>query len=73
MTPAQSRAARALIGWSRRDLQDASGVSAETIRNIEMGKTPNALTLEKLLKAYTEQGLEFINSDLAQGVVFRAI
>jgi hypothetical protein len=61
------------LGWSRRHLQDASGVSAETIKKHRDGHTPNALTLEELLKAYAVQGIDFINSDLAQGVVLRAI
>jgi DNA-binding XRE family transcriptional regulator len=32
MTPAQLRAARALLGWSREDLAKKAGVSDETIK-----------------------------------------
>ena len=35
LTPAQLRAARALLGWSREDLADKSGVGAETVKNLE--------------------------------------
>lgn len=38
LTPAQSRAARALINWSQPKLATASGVSVSTIRDFETGK-----------------------------------
>lgn len=38
LTPAQSRAARALINWSQPQLAKASSVSVSTIRDFETGK-----------------------------------
>jgi DNA-binding XRE family transcriptional regulator len=36
LNPAQCRAARGHLGWTREDLATASGVSVETIKNFEM-------------------------------------
>jgi DNA-binding XRE family transcriptional regulator len=38
ISPAQLRAARALLDWSRADFGTASGISPETIRNIETAR-----------------------------------
>jgi transcriptional regulator with XRE-family HTH domain len=47
MTPAQLRAARGLLNWSRKELNAASGVSVDTLKNIETGKfTPQKTTTE---------------------------
>lgn len=70
MTPAQLRAARGLLHWSRKDLSAASGVSAETLRNIETGKfVPQETTTEKLLSTLAAHGVELIGSRYVQGVV----
>jgi DNA-binding XRE family transcriptional regulator len=46
IAPAQLRAARALLDWSRADCGTASGVSPETIKNIEKERfQPGADTL----------------------------
>lgn len=39
MTPAQCRAARALINWSQEALAERAGVSVTSIRNFERGAT----------------------------------
>jgi transcriptional regulator with XRE-family HTH domain len=62
LTPAQLRAARALIGWTREDLADASGVFANTIRNFEHGiSDPKLSTLHKWRRALETAGVEFID------------
>ena len=36
LTPAQLRAARALVGWSRETLAEKAGVSAQTVTGFEL-------------------------------------
>jgi transcriptional regulator with XRE-family HTH domain len=58
--PAQLRAARALIGWSREDLAKASAVPAPTIRDFELGNTdPKQGTVQKWRRALEAAGVEF--------------
>lgn len=61
MTPAQSRAARALLNWSQPQLATASGASVSTIRDFETGKrAPIANNLRALREALEAAGVEFI-------------
>jgi transcriptional regulator with XRE-family HTH domain len=61
ITPAQIRAARALVGWTQADLSRASGVSEISIKNIERGVTdPRASTLAAIQKAFDEAGAMFL-------------
>jgi len=70
MTPTQLRAARALLNWSRKDLRQVSGISAETIQNIENGKcNPMPATLDKLMRSFADHGVKFIGDRQMQGVV----
>jgi hypothetical protein len=39
ITPAQLRAARAIVGWSREKLAEKSGVGMPTIRDFELNNT----------------------------------
>lgn len=62
ITPAQIRAARALIGWKQTDLSEASGVSEISIKNIERGSTdPRSSTLYALQKAFLKAGVVFLD------------
>lgn len=62
ITPAQIRAARALIGWKQSDLASASGVSEISIKNIERGATdPRGSTLGAIQKAFLDAGLVFLD------------
>jgi DNA-binding XRE family transcriptional regulator len=62
ITPAQIRAARALIGWKQTDLATASGVSEMSIKNIERGATdPRASTLLSLQSALEGAGVVFLD------------
>ena len=73
IAPAQLRAARALLDWGRKDLQDACGISAETIKNIEYGKfRPHKATLEKILQTFSMRGIEFMGQNRMQGVMLFA-
>lgn len=61
ITPAQIRAARALIGWRQADLAKKSGISEISIKNIERGSTdPRASTLAAIQDAFAKAGVEFI-------------
>ena len=58
----QSKAARALIGWSRRQLAEASQVSERTLIDFERGaRQPHRRTLFDLRRALEEAGIVFID------------
>ena len=62
ITPAQIRAARALVGWKQSELAAASGVSEVSIKNIERGVTdPRSKTLAALQAALLEKGVVFLD------------
>jgi transcriptional regulator with XRE-family HTH domain len=64
LTPAQLRAARALMGWSRDTLAAKSGTSAPTIQAFEaLGSDPKLSTLNKWYRALEGAGVEFIDDD----------
>lgn len=69
LPPAQSRAARALIGWSQTDLANASRVSISTIRDYETEKRqPIANNLAAIRAALEQAGVQFLdNGDTAGG------
>jgi DNA-binding XRE family transcriptional regulator len=60
LTPAQVRAGRALLDWTRKELSAEAGISPETIKNIERGTfNPMADTLRKIIAAFAAKGVEF--------------
>lgn len=63
LTGPGSRAARALLGWSMRDLQAASGVALNTIQAIEAGGDFRASTGDKIMAAFDAAGVEILNGD----------
>jgi len=69
VTPAQCRAARALLDWSQLDLVEQSGVTQKTITDFERSSTkPYGRTLDAIVAAFEAAGIEFIN----RGVRMRA-
>jgi transcriptional regulator with XRE-family HTH domain len=61
MTPAQCRAARAILRWTQDELASKSQVSSLTLRNFETEKAdvrPGTVTL--IARALQEAGIEFI-------------
>lgn len=69
MSPAQLRAARALLNWSRAELAKHSGISEPTLHRFENGETEStSKTAEKLFRIFDEHGVEFIDD---QGVRFK--
>lgn len=64
VSPAQCRAARALIGWSQDQLATASKVAKATIANFEAGKrAPYDRTLDDIRSSLEAAGVEFSNGD----------
>jgi len=69
--PAQLRAARALVGWSREDLAAATGTTVRTLARLEANETqPRVSTLSRIRSALENAGVEFTNGD-APGVRLR--
>lgn len=64
ITPAQVRAARALVELSREELAAASGVGARTIADFESGKRePIRSTMAALRNALEAAGIIFIDEN----------
>jgi transcriptional regulator with XRE-family HTH domain len=62
MTPAQCRAARALIDWSRESLAKASRVGLRTIVDFKRSaREPREVTIAALRTALEAAGVEFTN------------
>jgi transcriptional regulator with XRE-family HTH domain len=61
MTPAQCRAARALIDWTQDDLARSAEVGVVTIRQFERGVSePGRAILSASRRALEEAGVKFI-------------
>jgi predicted transcriptional regulator len=63
ITPAQIRAARALLSWRQADLARESGVSEIAVKNIERGATdPRLSTMNHLQQAFDRAGVVFLDT-----------
>lgn len=61
ITPAQCRAARALIEWSRDQLAETSMVALRTIVDFERGaREPRVVTLDAIQRALEAAGVIFV-------------
>jgi transcriptional regulator with XRE-family HTH domain len=68
----QIRAARSLLGWSRRELAIVAGISQGTIKAVEQGTTDARLsTLRKLATTFTAHGVEFVMEGARSGVTIK--
>jgi transcriptional regulator with XRE-family HTH domain len=66
--PAQLRAARALLDWSRQDLADASGTARETVQHFEArGGNPKRSTMLLWERALKKAGVVFIDGTETEG------
>ena len=73
-TPRHSVQARAMLGWSREDLLQASGISMSALLRMEGALADSrGSTLNKVAKALTLAGIEFVTrDDGAIGVILKA-
>ena len=72
LTPQQVRAARGLLGWSRRELSIVSRVSHNTIKAMELGQTdPRRSTLVKLSRTFAMHEILFVTGVAGDGVMLR--
>ena len=72
ISPAQVRAGRALLNWTRDRLVEVSGVPKRTLVRLEQSETsPHSRTLDAIRSALEAAGVEFTNGD-APGVRLRA-
>jgi transcriptional regulator with XRE-family HTH domain len=70
ITPAQCRAARALLDWSQQQLAEAARVGVVTVRQFEgSAATPRNATLDVIKRALEAVGVIFIDDDRGEGVV----
>jgi transcriptional regulator with XRE-family HTH domain len=76
LTPAQLRAARSMVSWSRDTLGEKSGTSPETVTGFETrGSDPKRSTMLKWKRALEAAGIEFLEpteEGKGEGVRFRS-
>ena len=73
-TSHQLRAARALAGWSARELAERADVHISTIQRMENANGPtggNVATVEKITAALDRDGVEFLTLERGAGVLIR--
>ena len=64
IAPAQIRAARGMLDWTRSNLARKASLSVETIKNIEHGTySPKEETIKAITNAFAKQGVEFVCSE----------
>ena len=72
MTPAQCRAARALVDWSQQTLAETAQVSVSTIFDFERERRDvSAQAIRKMRSALESAGVEFTNGGDGPGVRLR--
>lgn len=70
LTKQTCKAARMLLEWKANDLADAAGISPDTVRSFESGRTKSlsASNQEAVIRAFEAEGIQFLdNGDLASG------
>jgi transcriptional regulator with XRE-family HTH domain len=64
VSPAQCRAARALLGWTQAALAERSGVARKTIADFELDqRTLQMRTRRDITGAFIASGIEFVWDD----------
>lgn len=71
ITSRQTRAARALLGWSQEMLADKAKVSLTALKRMEsaMGLRVFESTSDQVRRALESEGIAFINSGRNEGVI----
>jgi transcriptional regulator with XRE-family HTH domain len=63
ITPAQTRAARALLGWTQTELAAAAGLGVVAVKSFERGRSdPRFSTLTKIQHALDAAGVIFFDA-----------
>lgn len=68
MTPTQVKAARAMVSLSIADLAQETGLSENTITNLEMGRSVRYSTANKIRLVLEKHGVTFTESSAGTGV-----
>jgi transcriptional regulator with XRE-family HTH domain len=64
ITPAQSRAARGLLGWTQQTLSERAGVGTVAVNQFENELSqPRRATLQVVRRAFESAGIEFIEEN----------
>jgi DNA-binding XRE family transcriptional regulator len=64
ISPAQCRAARALLDWTQNELAVIVGVALRTIRDFENGRRgPLKIVRAAIQQAFEEAGVEFLDGE----------
>lgn len=64
MTPAQCKAARALLGLEQSEVADAAGIARATVVDFEKGlRVPRSKTLDGIREALEAAGVVFIEEN----------
>jgi DNA-binding XRE family transcriptional regulator len=67
ISPAQLRAARGLLDWTRADLAKAANISPETVKNIEHGTfRPQEQTTETIIRTFAAYDVVFADNEGVQ-------
>lgn len=73
IVPAQVRAGRALLDWSRPQAATRCRVDVSTLKRLETGsRMPSAKTMSDIVAAFNEHGVQFIDQDGHAGVLLMA-
>jgi len=64
LTPEQSAAGRALLGWSQKELADNAHLGESTVRNFEKGRGAQTFNNVQAMRiAMEDAGVMFLNAD----------
>ncbi|RVM32893.1 helix-turn-helix domain-containing protein [Sinorhizobium meliloti] len=64
ITPAQIKAARAMLDWKQTDLAAASGLSEMSVKNVEKGQKDSRMsTIQSIRSALESAGIIFIDQN----------
>jgi transcriptional regulator with XRE-family HTH domain len=71
ITARQSRAARALLGWTQETLADKARVSLTALKRLESdsGLEVYESTRDEVRRAFERSGIVFLNNDKSVGVM----
>ncbi|CAM4382504.1 helix-turn-helix domain-containing protein [Palleronia rufa] len=71
ITARQSRAARALLGWTQQELADKALVSLTALKRLESEKDLRVYesTEDQVRRVFEHAGITFLHSDKGEGVL----